>query len=85
MTINRPHDEAEEFSEGLAKVKLDDKYGYIDKIGKEIIPPKYSEVGDFSEGMARVKGREYFFRWGFVNKTGKDIIPLKYIEKWKIF
>jgi hypothetical protein len=27
--------------EGLAKVKLNGKWGFIDKTGKEIVPPKY--------------------------------------------
>ena len=43
-----------DFSEGLATVKLNDKYGYIDKTGKEIIPCKYNDAWNFSEGFAKV-------------------------------
>jgi hypothetical protein len=47
------HD-AREFSEGLACVKLNGKYGYLDKTGKEIIPLKYESAVPFSHGLARV-------------------------------
>lgn len=69
------YDFADDFSEGLARVVLDDKAGYIDKIGKEVIPLKYDWVGDFNEGLAKVVLNEKF---GFINKTGKVVIPLKY-------
>ena len=61
------------FSEGLAEVSLDGKWGYIDKKGKEIIPPKYEITEPFSEGLAAVSvnGREY----GFINKLGTFVIP----------
>ena len=43
------------FSEGLASVKKDDKWGYIDKTGKEVIPCQYSARGtDFKEGLCFV-------------------------------
>ena len=41
-------------SEGLAGVKKDDLYGFIDKNGKEVVPLKYDEAGLFSEGLASV-------------------------------
>jgi hypothetical protein len=43
------YDDAWPFSEGLAAVKVDGKWGFIDKTGKEIIPCVYSETGSFSE------------------------------------
>ena len=43
------------FSEGLARVKKDGKWGYMNKEGEEVIPCKYDSVLDFSEGLAIVK------------------------------
>ena len=66
---------ASDFSEGLALVRLNGKFGIVDKTGREIIPPKYDEVRYFSEGLAKVKLND---KYGFVDKTGKVVIPLKY-------
>ena len=41
------------FSEGLACVERNGKYGFIDMAGKEGIPCKYSVAGHFREGLAR--------------------------------
>ena len=43
-----------EYYEGLAMVRLDKKYGFIDKTGKEVIPIKYNYADRFSEGLALV-------------------------------
>jgi hypothetical protein len=64
-----------DFSEGLARVKLNGKWGYIDKTGKEVIPLKYDHAGNFYEGLADVKLND---KWGYIDKTGKEVIPLKY-------
>jgi hypothetical protein len=73
--IEPKYDSAHYFSEGLVRVKLNDKWGYIDKTGKWIIEPKYDNAGDFSEGLAAVKLNG---KWGFIDRTGKTIIELKY-------
>ena len=54
VVIEPQFDSADDFSEGLAKVKKDGKRGYIDKIGKVVIEPQFDEVWDFSEGLATV-------------------------------
>jgi hypothetical protein len=46
---------AYDFSEGLAKVKVDGKYGYIDTTGKLAIAPQFHYAYNFSEGLAKVK------------------------------
>lgn len=43
------------FEEGYYIVKKDEKYGYIDKNGNEVIPCIYEEASPFSEGLAIVK------------------------------
>ncbi len=47
--------EANDFSEGLAAVQLEYKWGYIDKEGKFVIKPEFFDAGDFSEGLAMVQ------------------------------
>ena len=63
------------FWEDLARVKSNDKYGYIDKTGKEVIPLKYDDADSFQEGLAQVKLNG---KCGYIDKTGKEVIPLKY-------
>ena len=41
-------------TEGLAKVKKGNKYGFVDKYGNEIIEPKYEQAGRFVNGKAKV-------------------------------
>ena len=63
------------FSEGLAKVKLNNKCGFIDKTGREVIPCKYDWVNLFLKGLAKVKlNRKY----GYIDRTGREVIPCKY-------
>ena len=62
---------------GLIKVRLDGKYGFINKDGEEIIPCKYEDADAFSDGLAKVKSAE---GWGFVNENGEEIVACKYEE-----
>ncbi|PSO79918.1 MAG: hypothetical protein BRC51_06045 [Cyanobacteria bacterium SW_12_48_29] len=41
MVINPQFDYAGEFSEGLAPIKISDKWGYIDKTGEMVINPQF--------------------------------------------
>lgn len=72
---SKKYDDVDSFKEGFAIVSLNEKYGFIDQQGKEVIPLKYDDVFSFSEGLARVKLNGKF---GFVDQKGKEIIPLKY-------
>ncbi len=69
------YDDASDFSEGLAKVKLNGKHGFIDKEGNEVINCKYDWVNDFSEGLACVS---FNGKCGFFDSQGYKIIPCKY-------
>jgi serine/threonine protein kinase len=62
-------------TEELINVKLNAKYGFIDKAGREIVPFKYDWASGFSEGLAKVGSNNKF---GFIDKTGNEVIPLKY-------
>ncbi len=63
------------FSEDLAPVKLNGKWGFIDKSGKEVIPFKFDETYFFKEGLAAVKSND---KWGFIDKNSVLVIPYKY-------
>ena len=67
------------FSEGLAPVQKNEKWGYIDKTGKEITHLIYDFTVPFSEGLAGVKKAD---KWGYINKNGKEVIPLIYDYIW---
>ncbi|MHC4214559.1 MAG: WG repeat-containing protein [Planctomycetota bacterium] len=54
-TVNKPYfDNRLFFSEGLAEVRIDNKYGYVDKNGTIVIEAKYDTAGRFSQGLAMV-------------------------------
>lgn len=63
-----------ERGESLADVKIDGKFGYINKQGKIVIEPQFDEAGYFNEGLAKVKIGE---KSGFIDQDGKFIIELK--------
>ena len=69
------YDDVGDFYEGLAWVKMNGKWGLIDKSGREVIPCKYDYARDFSEGLAtvRINGK-----WGYIDKSGREVIPCKY-------
>jgi len=77
VVISLKYDWAGSFSEGLAPVRLNGKYGYINKSGKLVLPLKYQSAGFFSEGLAHVK---LFGKYGFIDKSGKVVVPFKYYD-----
>ncbi|WP_020602578.1 WG repeat-containing protein [Spirosoma spitsbergense] len=79
------YDEVESFSNGLAKISVDSKIGYIDQVGNEIVKPRYdrsefNKSGTFSEGLAVVQQNN---RWGYITNNGDEIIPLLYFNAGK--
>ena len=64
----------EGFREGLAAVSNSDyKWGYIDKIGYQIIPFLWDDAKVFSEKLAAVKNSNG--KWGFIDMVGHVVIP----------
>lgn len=78
------YDQIDAFSEGLAAVHRDGKWGYINLKGEEVIPCQFPEsyrVGQFSEGVACVVDTSYKNdsalwnkRVGFINKKGEWVL-----------
>lgn len=67
---------AEDFNEGLARIKLNGKWGFIDKEGTMIVKPVYDSVMNFSDGLAAFLWQSG--KWGYVDKTGKNVIYPQY-------
>ena len=54
----------------MAKVQINNKWGYIDDEGKVVIKPRFDKVFDFFDGLALVwAGEEY----GYLDKTGSFV------------
>ena len=57
MVVKPLLEKAGDFTEGLARVKVGQKWGYIDKTGKVVIEPIFEKVRDFRNGLSPVKIR----------------------------
>jgi len=74
-----PEAEAREWQ----RMKSIAKYGYIDRTGKIVIPPRFDDAGKFSEGRAdvRIDGK-----WGYVDKEGVVVVRpqiiRQHLRKW---
>lgn len=68
--IKLQYERAEDFSEGLAAVRVRGVWGFIDKQNKMQIPLQFDDTRNFSNGMAAVRLGKY---WGFINKNGELI------------
>lgn len=69
-------DAASNFSEGLAAVQKNGKWGYIDRAGRTAVALQYEGAKDFSEGLAAVKQGG---KWGFIDKTGSLVIQPQFV------
>ncbi len=66
------------FSNGLAAVCKNGKWGYVDKKGKFIIEPAYEYALSYADnGMAVVQKDKKF---GYVNENGENVIGFKYTQ-----
>lgn len=65
------YENAKDFSEGLARVKQNGLYGYIDTSGSLVIPCQFKDALRFIGGMAAVMVGA---SWGYINKVGKMLV-----------
>jgi hypothetical protein len=69
------------FQQDVCAVYEDEKMGFVDTTGNEIIPCKYLGSTTFEDGLASVcnynsvKGE-----YGYINKKGEEVIPLKFVQ-----
>jgi hypothetical protein len=74
-------DKAFSFSDGLAPVSSNGKYGYIDTKGKIIVPTKYAFAKAFSSGLglvAELDEKTNSMKWGYVNKQNEVKIKCQF-------
>lgn len=83
--VSPQYENAGSFSEGLAPVKQNGKWGYIDTEGRVVIPFQYEMAYIFNEGLAVVAANpqtktsgegDYAYtytevEWGFINTSGQ--------------
>jgi serine/threonine protein kinase len=69
------YDETASFREGMARVKLNGKYGFINTDKQLVIPIKYESANGFFNGVVPV---ELNNKWGLIDKNGDVVIPIKY-------
>ena len=68
------------FSNGLAAVRINRKWGYVDKKGNVVIPPQFDRAGFFACGIADV---EYCGKTCYIDKKG-NILPYDKVVNRKI-
>jgi hypothetical protein len=72
MVIQPQFDLTDHFSEGLAAVMVNRKWGYIDNSGMMVIPANdFSNANPFHNGLARVVTNHETY--GYINKTGRFV------------
>jgi hypothetical protein len=85
MVVQPTYDQVT-YEKGLWKVKLDDKYGYLDSVLNLVVPIEYNVSYGFTNGYAAVNiggaFNQYYTveggKWGFIDKSGKVIVPVQY-------
>ena len=61
----------------LKHVEKNGKHGYVDKDNNQIVPIRFSSVGEINDGMIKA---EYKGKYGFYNVEGKRVISFIYTD-----
>lgn len=69
--VGKEYSWMDKFHDGLVKVKLDTKCGFINAEGQETIALEYDDLRDYSEGLAAFKKNG---KWGFMDEEYKVVI-----------
>ncbi len=59
------------FKDGLARIKIDHQWGFINLAGQFVIKPQFDLVLDFSDGFAIAQAGE---KWGVIDKQGNWVV-----------
>ncbi|MGK7921863.1 MAG: WG repeat-containing protein, partial [Trichodesmium sp.] len=68
--IQPEYDFAGNFSEGLAEVRIDDKYGYINAANEMVIEPEFDNAFAFSNGIAEAWVDD---KKGYIDQIGRSV------------
>lgn len=75
LVVDFQYEDSRSFSGGLAAVKKNGQWGFIDRTGKEAVPFQYDYVESFTEEFAAVERDR---KWGFIDRTGREVVPPRY-------
>lgn len=64
------------FTDGLAPVRKEGKWGFINKKGELVIDYRFTGAREFSEGLACVEKDHN--NWGFINTAGEIVISFEF-------
>ena len=73
IPLNNSYEDFGYCREGFITIKKNNKWGFLDKTGKQVIPCIYDEVYDFSDGYAVVKKDGIY---GYLTKEGKCTLDI---------
>lgn len=78
--VIKPYIEAHPFAaNGLAKVRFNGQYGYLNTKGEWAIEPQFAEAEDFADnGLARAMSVPII--WGYINTQGEWVIEPQFYE-----
>lgn len=65
--------------ENCINFKKNNKLGFLDTSGTEIVAPRYDFVIGFADGLAAVELNE---KWGYINKKGEVVVPIEFDMAW---
>ena len=77
LLTKQPYEQISNFSEGLAAFSRNEKWGYLNTLGKEQIAPAFDLIWDFKDGRARVVTNGGI---GFIDKVGTLVIRPIFFE-----
>jgi hypothetical protein len=66
----RKYDAAFDYQCRMARIKLDSKFGYMDKSGRLTIPNQYSSAADFKGCLAMVLSND---GWAYIDPSGNSV------------
>ncbi len=69
-------DEKRDYCEGMAAVRSDNRWGFVDKAGSVVVQPQFAWVSDYSEGFAAVCDDSTY--QGYIDKEGHYLVRPKY-------
>jgi len=73
--IPRRFEVANAFDEGLAPVRIEGLYGFIDTTGRIVIAPRFQAAGPFTGGYAEVRFDDAS---GVIDRSGRMIVPARF-------
>ena len=78
FVVNPYLNDSRSFREGVARVKTTGwQWGLMDRTGRVVVQPEWSELSDLHDGRARFKDGNVY---GYIDASGADAIPAVYAD-----